>query len=86
MYIMRALCGLNTSDVQDAVQTQIGGQEFTMLLDGEKQFGVRIGLRSDLANNINKIGNVLVDTPDGYRIPLSMVVNIDCYAEQRHLV
>src|SRR5580700_6925994 len=76
----RAKCaryGLNTSDVQDAVQTQIGGQEFTMLLDGEKQFGVRIGLRSDLANNINKIGEVLLDTPDGYRIPLSMVVSID---------
>jgi cobalt-zinc-cadmium resistance protein CzcA len=75
----RAKCaryGLNTSDVQDAVQTQIGGQDFTTLLDGEKQFGVRIGLRADLASNINKIGNVQVDTPEGYKIPLSMVVNI----------
>jgi cobalt-zinc-cadmium resistance protein CzcA len=75
----RAKCaryGLNTSDVQDAVQTQIGGQEFTTLLDGEKQFGVRIGLKSDMANNINKIRNVLLDTPDGFHIPLSMVANI----------
>ncbi len=75
----RAKCaryGLNTSDVQDAVQTQIGGQDFTTLLDGEKQFGVRIGLRSDQTNNISKIGKVQIDTPEGYRIPLSMVVNI----------
>jgi cobalt-zinc-cadmium resistance protein CzcA len=75
----RAKCaryGLNTSDVQDAVQTQIGGQEFTMLLDGEKQFGVRVGLRSDLSNNINKIRNVQLDTPDGFHIPLSMVADI----------
>jgi len=75
----RAKCaryGLNTSDVQDAVQTQIGGQEFTTLLDGEKRFGVRIGLRPDLASDINKIREVQLDTPDGYRIPLSMVTNI----------
>ncbi len=68
--------GLNTSDVQDAVQTQIGGQEFTTLLDGEKRFGVRIGLPLREADNINKIRAVLVDTPDGYRIPLSMVTDI----------
>lgn len=68
--------GLNTADVQDAVQTQIGGQEFTTLLDGEKRFGVRIGLASSLANNINKIRDVQIDTPDGYRIPLSMVTDV----------
>jgi cobalt-zinc-cadmium resistance protein CzcA len=68
--------GLNTSDVQDAVQTQIGGQEFTTLLDGEKRFGVRIGLALNLANNINKIREVQLDTPDGYRIPLAMVTDI----------
>lgn len=75
----RARCarfGLNTSDVQDTVQTQIGGQEFTTLLDGEKQFGVRIGLRPGQANDINKIGSVLIDTPDGYRVPLSMVTDV----------
>jgi cobalt-zinc-cadmium resistance protein CzcA len=75
----RAKCaryGLNTSDVQDAVQTQIGGQEFTTLLDGEKRFGVRIGLRANLANNINKVRDVQLDTPDGYRIPLSMVTDV----------
>jgi len=75
----RAKCGrygLNTSDVQDAVQTQIGGQEFTTLLDGEKRFGVRIGLASNLANNINKVRDVQIDTPDGFRIPLSMVTDI----------
>ena len=68
--------GLNTSDIQDAVQTQIGGQEFTTLLDGEKRFGVRVGLKQDLADNINKIRDVQVDTPDGYRVPLAMVTDI----------
>ena len=78
--INRAKCaryGLNTSDVQDAVQTQIGGQEFTTLLDGEKRFGVRIGLRPDAANDIQKIRMVQLDTPDGYRIPLGMVTDIN---------
>jgi heavy metal efflux system protein len=78
--INRAKCaryGLNTSDVQDAVQTQIGGQEFTTLLDGEKRFGVRVGLRPDAANDIQKIRMVQLDTPDGYRIPLGMVTDIN---------
>ena len=77
--VNRAKCavyGINTSDVQDAVQTQIGGQEFTTLLDGEKRFGVRIGLATKNANNINKIRDVQVDTPAGFRIPLSMVTDI----------
>jgi cobalt-zinc-cadmium resistance protein CzcA len=39
-------------------------------------FGVRIGLRSDLSSNITKIREVQLDTPDGYRIPLSMVTNV----------
>jgi cobalt-zinc-cadmium resistance protein CzcA len=68
--------GLNTSDVQDAVQTQIGGQEFTTLLDGEKRFGVRVGLRPGAVTNINKIRNVQIDTPEGFRIPLSMVTDV----------
>jgi cobalt-zinc-cadmium resistance protein CzcA len=75
----RAKCaryGLNVSDVQDVVQTQIGGQEFTTLLDGEKQFGVRVSMQHDLTNNINKVRNLMVDTPDGYRIPLSMVADV----------
>ncbi len=75
----RAKCaryGLNTSDVQDAVQTQIGGQDFTTILDGEKRFGVRIGLRSDLASNITKIRDVQIDTAEGFKIPLSMVANV----------
>ena len=78
--INRAKCaryGLNTSDVQDAVQTQIGGQEFTTLLDGEKRFWVRIGLRPDAANDIQKIRMVQLDTPDGYRIPLGLVTDIN---------
>jgi len=77
--VNRAKCaryGLNTSDVQDAVQTQIGGQEFTTILDGDKRFGVRVGLRPDNTNNITKIREVQLDTPDGYRIPLSMVTDI----------
>lgn len=75
----RAKCaryGLSTSDVQDAVQTQIGGQEFTTLLDGEKRFGVRIGLRPDAVDNIGKIREVQLDTPDGFRVPLAMVAEI----------
>jgi cobalt-zinc-cadmium resistance protein CzcA len=68
--------GLNVSDVQDAVQTQIGGQQFTTFLDGEKQFAVSVRLHANQRNDVGHIQDVAIDTPDGTRVPLSMVADV----------
>ena len=68
--------GVNISDVQDMVQTGIGGQAFTQILEGEKQFGVTLRLPPEYRTDFEKIRDIQVSTADGYHIPLSAVTNV----------
>src|SRR5262245_1707915 len=68
----RANCaryGLNVSDIQDVVETTLGGKQATEVWEGEKRFGVVVRLNEG-QREIESIKNILVDTPDGGRIPL----------------
>ncbi|KDP84550.1 efflux RND transporter permease subunit [Cupriavidus basilensis] len=69
--------GMNVSDIQSAVQFAIGGDAVTNILEGEKTFGLSVRLNDQARNNPDVIGRLLVDTPDGQRIPLSMVAKVE---------
>src|SRR5262249_16734529 len=68
--------GLNVSDVQDVIETALGGKKATQMWEGEKQFGVVVRLREEERRDISAIKNVLIDTPSGLRIPLEQVSTI----------
>ncbi|MGT2493440.1 efflux RND transporter permease subunit [Cupriavidus basilensis] len=68
---------MNVSDIQSAVQFAIGGDAVTNILEGEKTFGLSVRLNDQARNNPDVIGRLLVDTPDGQRIPLSMVAKVE---------
>jgi cobalt-zinc-cadmium resistance protein CzcA len=68
--------GIAVQDVEDVVQTAIGGGAATQLLDGEKKFDVVARLKPDRRSTINQIRNIAVSTPDGQRIPLAQVADI----------
>jgi len=76
--IDRAKCGrygLNVADIQDVIETALGGKEATEVWEGEKKFAVVVRLREDQRQMAN-IGNILVDTPDGQRIPLDQLATV----------
>jgi heavy metal efflux system protein len=64
--------GLDVQDVQDVVETALGGKVATQLWEGEKHFGVALRLRED-QRELAKLKDVLVDTPDGAHVPLEEV-------------
>jgi heavy metal efflux system protein len=68
--------GLNVSDVDDVVETAIGGKAFTQLLDGEKRFDVVARLLPDSRSDVDQIRNITLSTADDLRIPLSQVANV----------
>lgn len=75
----RARCarfGVNVSDVQNLVQYALGGAPVTNVLENEKTFGLAIRLPQGYRENPDKIGALLVDTPDGQRVPLAMVADV----------
>src|SRR5438045_5552132 len=63
--------GLNVADVEDVIETALGGKTATEIWEGERRFGVVVRLSEEERRDPEAIGNVLVDTPAGPRIPLA---------------
>ncbi|MFI5178088.1 MAG: efflux RND transporter permease subunit [Vicinamibacterales bacterium] len=68
--------GLNVADVEDVIETAVGGKVATDIWEGERRFGVSVRLREQDRRGLTSIQNVLVDTPSGPRVPLAEVANL----------
>jgi cobalt-zinc-cadmium resistance protein CzcA len=68
--------GLNVQDVQDVVETAIGGKTITQMLDGEKKFAIVARLTPENRRDVEQIKEITVSTPDGQRIPLAQLADI----------
>ncbi|MEI7611889.1 MAG: CusA/CzcA family heavy metal efflux RND transporter [Betaproteobacteria bacterium] len=69
--------GLNVTDIESLVQNGLGGNSATSILDGERTFDLSVRFTEPNRGSVERIRNLLVDTPDGQRIPLSMVAKVE---------
>jgi heavy metal efflux system protein len=68
--------GLNVADINNVVQTAIGGSVATEVVQQEKQFDLVVRLDQKYRDNPEEIGNILVATPGGQEIPLKEFADI----------
>ena len=68
--------GLNVADINALVQTAIGGDTATQVVQQEKQFDLIVRLQQQYRDNPEEIGNILVATPAGQQIPLREFADI----------
>ena len=68
--------GINVSDIQEIVETAIGGKVATEVFEGQKRFGVLVRFPEDVRKDVNTIKNILVSTPNGARIPLEQLARV----------
>jgi cobalt-zinc-cadmium resistance protein CzcA len=68
--------GLRVSDVNAIVQAAVGGQAVTQVYEGERLFDLVVRFLPEYRQDVESIGNILVSTPDGARIPLKQVATI----------
>jgi Cu(I)/Ag(I) efflux system membrane protein CusA/SilA len=68
--------GLNVADVEDAIETAIGGKNLTTTIEGRQRFPVRVRYARDFRENPHQLGDVLVTGSNGAQVPLNKVVNI----------
>ena len=66
--------GINIQDVQDVIETALGGKSATEMWEGEKHFGVVVRL-PDSGRTIDQMQAILVDTPEGAKVPLSQLAS-----------
>ena len=71
-----ARLGLNVSDVNDVLETAIGGKVVTEIFEGERRFPGVVRLPERFRNNIEAISNVLITSPNGAQVRLVDVAKI----------
>jgi cobalt-zinc-cadmium resistance protein CzcA len=67
---------LNVSDVQELVETAIGGTQATEVLDGARRFAVLVRLPDELHANREAMGTLTLTAPGGEKVPLSRIARI----------
>ena len=68
--------GFNVADIQDLIETALGGRTATQIWEGEKRFGVVVRLKEDERRNVDSLRSLLLDAPDGSQVPLDQVAKI----------
>ena len=68
--------GINVADVMDVVQSAIGGSSASTFYEGEKHFDIEVRMMTQYRNNAETIGNLLVPSSAGQKIPLSELATI----------
>ncbi|HGY56271.1 MAG TPA: efflux RND transporter permease subunit [Caldithrix abyssi] len=71
-----ARLGMNVDEVQEVIETAIGGSTVGQVFQGQKRFDIFIRFNETYRDNLDKIRNTLISTPDGGRIPLVQVADI----------
>jgi cobalt-zinc-cadmium resistance protein CzcA len=72
--------GVNVADINQIIETAIGGKSTGEVFEGEKRFDLVVRFKEEARNNVDVIKNILVPTPNGSSIPLSQLA--DVYIEE----
>jgi Cu(I)/Ag(I) efflux system membrane protein CusA/SilA len=68
--------GLSVDDVNEVVESALGGMNLTTTVEGRQRFNVNARLAQDYRNNLEAIKRTLVQTSSNGPIPLSSVADI----------
>jgi cobalt-zinc-cadmium resistance protein CzcA len=69
--------GINIRDVEDVIEMVIGGKAISTVFEGEKRFDVAVRFQEPARADADTIGNILIPTHDGGRVPLSQLARIE---------
>ena len=68
--------GLNASDVQDAIETAIGGKAVGQVLQGEERYDMVVRYQPQYRTTVDSIANIRIVAPSGERVSLQQVCDI----------
>jgi heavy metal efflux system protein len=68
--------GLNVSDVQDAIETAVGGKAVTQVLEGEKRYDVVVRYNAPSRTTKEAVERIRLLSPSGERVSLAQVCKV----------
>jgi Cu(I)/Ag(I) efflux system membrane protein CusA/SilA len=69
--------GLNVQDVQQTIETAIGGMKITSTVEGRERFPVRVRYPRELRDDPEALGKIQIATPTGAQVPLSQIIDFE---------
>ena len=74
---MAARYGLTVGDVQDIIQSAIGGMNISYTIEGLERYPVNLRYPRELRDSVEQLERVLIPTPTGAQIPLALIANLN---------
>jgi Cu(I)/Ag(I) efflux system membrane protein CusA/SilA len=68
--------GLRVGDVNDIIETAIGGKNITTTVEGRERYPINTRYARDFRQDIDALKRVLVPTPTGAQVPISLLADI----------
>ena len=69
--------GLTVGQLSAVIETALNGKVVSQVLDNQQLFDLLVWLQESDRNNLETISNLLVDTPNGIKIPLTQVAQVN---------
>jgi cobalt-zinc-cadmium resistance protein CzcA len=68
--------GLNVKEVNDLVESIVGGKDAGLVYEGEQRFNLAVRFMDEASRDVDTIKNLLIPAPHGVRAPLSQVADV----------
>ncbi|HZY31122.1 MAG TPA: CusA/CzcA family heavy metal efflux RND transporter, partial [Candidatus Methylomirabilis sp.] len=68
--------GLQVADVEDLIETAIGGKEISMTIEGRERYPIQVRYARELRDDIEALKRVLVSTPMGAQVPMAQLADL----------
>ena len=68
--------GLNVEDINDVIETALGGKPAGVVYEGDKAFDITVRLPETERNSLTALGAIVITSPLGARVPLSVLAAI----------
>ncbi|MDD2765486.1 MAG: CusA/CzcA family heavy metal efflux RND transporter [Opitutaceae bacterium] len=68
--------GVNVADIQNVIETAIGGKEATKVYEGLKVFGLAVRFPETARNDAEPIREILIPAPSGALIPIGQLAKV----------
>ncbi|HYM11637.1 MAG TPA: CusA/CzcA family heavy metal efflux RND transporter [Bryobacterales bacterium] len=68
--------GINVADIQDAVETAVGGKAVSQILQGERRYDLVVRFQEPYRRTIEEISSIRILAPSGERVSLGQLCDV----------
>jgi cobalt-zinc-cadmium resistance protein CzcA len=68
--------GINVADIQDAVETAVGGKAVSQILEGERRYDLVVRYQPNFRRTIEEISGIRILSPSGERVSLGQLCEV----------